>query len=221
MNDKEKQLLCTTTGVKGNVRSITITDNVPSHWPELLNIVRASYDFYAYIYHDHDIHDDGTPVEKHIHILCVEKGGTTLKAHCARFSSVIPANMVCKVKNPRSLAKYLIHQGYEDKYQYSKENVITNNVPRYEGMLSLGSTDIKQMWSDFVRMKAGLLKPDDFMELYRVEFETMPFYQKCALMERLSNFVPLTLPQSAKFVPHKKPPYEYMPTKGDGDIIFN
>ena len=54
MNDKEIQLLTTTSGVKGNVRYITITDNIPDHWDTILSIIKASYTWYAYIYHDKD-----------------------------------------------------------------------------------------------------------------------------------------------------------------------
>lgn len=190
MNDKEKQLLTTRVGVKGNVRAITITDNVPDHWPSLLNVVRAMYEFYAYIYHDKDVDDDGKLIDKHIHILAVEKGGTTLKSHCERFSGIVPANFVCKVKNPRAMAKYLIHKGYDDKYRYAVTEVKTNNFARYQGMISDGSRDVKELWSDYQKVRAGQLSVLDYLELYRTEFESMPFYQKNALMERLMKNCP-------------------------------
>ena len=63
MDDNDKKRLTTRTGVRGNVRYITITDNIEEHWNDIISIGKSSYSWWAYIFHDHD------DTDKHIHIL--------------------------------------------------------------------------------------------------------------------------------------------------------
>lgn len=182
MNDKEKQMLTTNVGVRGNVRAITITDNVSEHFDSLVSIAKANYDFYAYIYHDRD------ETEKHIHLLCITRGGTTLKNHIERFSSVVPANFVCKVKNPRAMAKYLIHRGYPTKFQYDVKDVITNSYEKYSSMIADGYTDSKEIWRAFCDMKQGRITAEEFIDMFPSDFASMPFYQKCSLYNKIYDY---------------------------------
>ena len=68
--------LCTRVGTKGNVRCITISDNIPDHWSDIISIAKSSYDFWAYIYHDKD------DTDKHLHIVCFD----IRIAHCVTLS---------------------------------------------------------------------------------------------------------------------------------------
>lgn len=181
MDEKEKKLLTTNTGVKGNVRYITITDNVPEHWDDLINITKSSYNWYAYIFHDHDNTD------KHIHILAYDEGGTSLKAHCARFSSVIPSNFVLKVWNPRSMARYLIHKDSEEKYQYNYTDIVTNGKDKLAGFFKDQTADCTQEFQDFVRVRNGQMSIMEFLDKYRGEFSSMPFYHKLNTYARLMD----------------------------------
>lgn len=181
MDEKEKKRLTTNVGVKGNVRYITITDNVPEHWEELIAIVKSSYNWFAYIYHDNDNTD------KHIHILAYDEGGTSLKAHCARFSSVIPSNFVLKVWNPRSMARYLIHKDSPEKYQYKYTDIITNGRDKLAGFFKDMSADCTQEFEDFVKVRLGQMSVVDFLDKYRGEFSSMPFYHKLNTYARLMD----------------------------------
>ena len=57
MDAEDEKRLLTKSGVKGNVRYITITDNVPSHWEDLIYIAKTNYSWWAFIYHDRDFTD--------------------------------------------------------------------------------------------------------------------------------------------------------------------
>lgn len=165
---------------KGNIRAITITDNVPEHFPLLIQITKDSYDFYAYIIHDSD---DG--VEPHIHILATCKGGTTLKAHCERYSSVIPSNFVCIVTSIPAMAKYLIHKNRPEKHQYDVSAVITNSKEHYMKLVSDGPSDSKVVWQALCDLKFGSITPDDFIDRFSADLASMPFYQKYMLLNKI------------------------------------
>ena len=129
MNDVDWEKLTTRTGVRGNVRYITITDNIPEHWPQIISIAKASYTWWAYIYHTSDNTD------KHLHIICYDEGGTSLKSHCARFETVLPSNFINKVRSPRAMARYLIHKDNPDKFQYDLKDVVTNSKDKFMGII--------------------------------------------------------------------------------------
>ena len=121
MDDNDKKRLTTRTGVRGNVRYITITDNIEEHWNDIISIGKSSYSWWAYIFHDHD------DTDKHIHILLYDEGGTNLSSHCNRFSSVLPSNFILKVWSPRAMARYLVHKDNPEKYQYNIDDIQTNS----------------------------------------------------------------------------------------------
>ena len=183
MNDNDKKHLTFTHKVKSNVRAITICDYVEDHFDDLISIAKSHYDFYAYVIHDKDENESG----KHIHLLCMCKGGTSLPAHCRRFESVIPANFVCVVKSPRAMARYLIHKDNPEKYQYSFDEIVSNDLDKCASYIS-DIQDSKQVWSDFVKVKSGQLSVEDFLEIYRSEFYSMPFYQKVSLYNKFYDY---------------------------------
>lgn len=181
MDEQDKQRLTTTTGIKGNVRYITITDNKPEHWDDIIRVARENYHWFAYIFHDRD------NTEKHLHILCYDKGGTSLKAHCDRFSSVIPSHMVCKVWNPRAMARYLIHKDNPDKAQYSVENVFTNNLDKFMGFLDDDTRDVLQEFKDFQAVRRGKMTTVEFLEKYRGQMAGLPFQSKISVYHKIDT----------------------------------
>lgn len=184
MDDIDKKKLLTHSGVKGNVRYITITDNIPEHWDSLISIAKTYYSWWAYIYHD----KDGT--DKHIHLLCYDKGGTNLKSHCNRFSSVVTSNFVEKVWSGRAMARYLIHKDDPQKHQYLPSEVFTNSVDKFESFLLDERKDILQEFKDFSAVSNGFLRVEDFLEKYRGELADLPFSQRISVFCKISGFVP-------------------------------
>ena len=183
MDESDKKRLLTTCNTKkGNVRCITITDNIPDHWDSLISIAKSNYEFWAYIYHDKD---DG--IDKHLHLLCLERGGTSLKSHCRRFESVVPANFVCKVTSPRAMARYLIHLDNPQKFQYARNDVVTSSKDKYASFLSSSSDDVVSQFQDFMSLMQGKISINDYLDKYRGEFASMPFYQKQAFFHKIST----------------------------------
>lgn len=181
MDDKDMKKLTTTSGVKGNVRYITITDNIPEHWDSIISIGKSSYSWWAYIYHDKD------DTDKHLHILLYDEGGTNLKSHCNRFASVIPANFVLKVWSPRSMARYLIHKDNPEKHQYSLDEVYTNSKDKLYSFFKELNSDCVQEFRDFCAVREGRMTIEQFLDKYRGEFASMPFHHKLGVFSRLRH----------------------------------
>lgn len=178
--------LITGSNTKGNVRYITICDNCSKHWSSLLSIVKSNYDFWAYIYHDADKNTDGSLVPKHLHILAYDSAGTTLKAHCERFSSVIPPNFICKVKSPRAMARYLIHKDNKEKHQYDIDKVETSDKDKY--LLWVNGNDTSNSldeFHDFCLVKQGKMSVDEYITKYQFEFARMTLFQKISTYDKL------------------------------------
>lgn len=181
MDEQDKKRLLTTAGTRGNVRYITITDNKPEHWDDIIKIAKENYHWVAYIYHDRD------DTEKHLHILCYDKGGTSLKAHCERFSSVIPSHMVCKVFNPRAMARYLIHKDSPDKFQYDEKQVVTNNLDKFYGFLGDEIRNVLQEFKDFQAVRHGQMTCYEFLEKYRGQLQGLPFQSKISVYHKIDT----------------------------------
>lgn len=171
---------------KGNIRYITLSDNNPEHFDSLIRIAR-SYNFYAGIIHDKDIDDDGNPKKPHLHLVCYDKGGTTLKAHCERFSSVLPSNFICKVIAPKGAVRYLTHIDYPSKAQYKDSDIITNNMSFYKKCVEC-SPDSRSEFGDMKLVCQGKMSMDEFVEKYADEIGGMNFYQRISIYEKLLKF---------------------------------
>lgn len=179
--------LTTTTGIKGNIRCITFSDNEPAHWEELIKITKANYQNYYYIYHDKDLDENGNLKKKHLHIVAFDKGGTSFKAHCSRYESVIPANMIRKVRSPRAIVRYLTHKDSPNKAQYDEKEVFTNSLSKYRAYLRDEIDDLG-LYENYMLLKSGKISVGEFLEIYRSELATLNFYQKCQLFKTLNQY---------------------------------
>lgn len=80
----------------------------------------------CYIWHDKDVNESGLPKKKHLHFV--------LKYPCKTNISVIAKllqiadNYIDTCNNETKSLLYLIHRGYEDKYQYDPEEVKGNGA---------------------------------------------------------------------------------------------
>lgn len=179
MDEQDKKRLITNVGTKGNVRYITLTVNRKEQWDDIIRIAKENYHWFAYIYHDRD------DTEKHLHILCYDKGGTSLKAHCERFSGVVPSHMICKVFNPRAMARYLIHKDSPEKFQYSENDVCTNNLDKFYGFLEDETRDVLQEFKDFQAVRRGKMTTLEFLEKYRGQMQGLPFQSKISVYHKI------------------------------------
>lgn len=80
----------------------------------------VDFDEYAYIYHDSDTKDDGSPKEPHFHILVYRKSGFRLTPAVRAFSQ----NTLIQPCRSRKLSyEYLTHKNDPDKHSYSTSSI--------------------------------------------------------------------------------------------------
>lgn len=93
---------------------------------------------YAYINHDKDVNDDGTPKTPHVHLLIYSKDGIRLTALANYFNEntriEIPVNTF-------SAFQYLTHENHPAKYQYSPDEVVKHSTT---GFYSVASENAEQ-----------------------------------------------------------------------------
>lgn len=188
MDEKDHEKLTTRTGIKGNVYFITITDNKPEHWPELISIAKSNYDYYAYIYHDQDKDASGALIAKHLHLVCQDKKGPSIKTHIDRFSGVVPSNFVEKVKSERAITRYLLHEDDLEKYHYTKDMVETNNRERFLSQFKDVSNSLTE-FRDFCLVRSGKMSVEEFIVAHQGQLYNLNLYQKINLFRSL-DFAP-------------------------------
>lgn len=86
--------------------------------------MRLCIDKYAFIKHDKDVFEDGTPKKTHYHLYIKTSSRVRLSTIALRLE--IDDRFVEFVKNTRSCLQYLIHKNNKDKYQYNASDVVTN-----------------------------------------------------------------------------------------------
>lgn len=80
----------------------------------------------AYIWHDKDTHEDGSPKKKHLHFII--KYPVKKSINAVSLELQIPDNYIDTCKNESSFLLYLIHRGWSEKYQYEPEEVKGNGA---------------------------------------------------------------------------------------------
>lgn len=86
---------------------------------------------YAYIKHDKDVNEDGTPKETHYHILITferEKSLAWIRKHIASDQNTLSQ----PIKSIGEAFEYLWHKNDKSKAQYEKAEVITDSYKYWE-----------------------------------------------------------------------------------------
>lgn len=101
---------------------------------------------FAYILHDADNRDDGTPKLPHIHIYAEfpcsgRRLGTYLNLMAGSLGINPFAISIERANDPEEVIKYLIHKNAPEKYQYSADEVITN-IPKDEFDMIINSESV-------------------------------------------------------------------------------
>lgn len=83
----------------------------------------------------------------HCYIGFEDYGRNTFKKFCDTFSPL--SNSFKPIKNIDSAIKYGLHLGYSDKYQYNRNEYLTNNLERLDRVLSTCKIDIEDVLLQF------------------------------------------------------------------------
>ena len=141
----------------------------------------TEFPFYAFAMHDS--RDEGK--ENHIHFVLNCKGSRSIKSICDTLDC--DYTVVQKAERPRSCIRYLIHADNQDKYQYAYDEIFTNNPDRLSYYFSSFTYTINDMYRDFESLSSGMMSVDEFLDRYKSEISTLPFYQKIKILEVLKK----------------------------------
>lgn len=88
-----------------------------------------------WIKHDKDFLENGEPDKPHYHVILVVKDACTLTSLAKKFN--IRDELVEPIDNMNKSLTYLVHKGYDDKYQYEVGDVVSTDEKLYNKLLSL------------------------------------------------------------------------------------
>lgn len=136
----------------------------------------TEFPFYAFILHDKD---EGKTL--HIHFVLNTRGSRSIKS----IAEVLECDYqdVQVASRPRSCIRYLIHADNREKFQYKREDIVSNNMDRVDFYFNNISYSITDIYHDMQDVKRGVISSDDFIKKYNTEFASLPFYQKIKTLE--------------------------------------
>lgn len=89
----------------------------------VLEYIKLNFE-YAYMLHDKDITEDGEKKKEHIHVFFQFENARSLESVAEELH--IPVYDLKKISSKRGAIRYLTHIDHPEKYQYSKDNIVSN-----------------------------------------------------------------------------------------------
>lgn len=115
------------------LRSKSFTIELYPEWSFYMNIIAYIQAFkHAFIIHDKDVKEDGTIKKEHCHLVLVYGGRRTLSSVQNEFKKLQVEPRFVQTCNERAMLRYLTHKDDLDKYQYSRDEIITNMPERVQ-----------------------------------------------------------------------------------------
>lgn len=149
------------------VQQLKYLPGYPDHWRDTLEVNLESdpnIKSWAYIVHNKDTNEDGTPKEPHVHIV-IEL------VESRQFSTVggyvgVPAQYVCAIRQKVKAGKrmmsdiggalaYLTHRNAPDRYQYDDSEVVAK--PGFDWIAVRTKSEMQQaQWKSFQKVLHGI-----------------------------------------------------------------
>lgn len=108
---------------------VLFPDSVTYDCNHSLTVAVQLFDQYAFILHDSDIHEDGTPKKSHWHLIGRRAVPMRFRTVCDKLELPLECMTAPDPKfrsSFRSSFRYLLHLDNPDKYQYQLEQLSTN-----------------------------------------------------------------------------------------------
>nr|CRY95298.1 hypothetical protein [uncultured prokaryote] len=153
---------------------------------QMENIISVIEDFpvYFYILHDKDKDASGNYIKPHLHF--VIKGRHNLKVWADILQ--IPEHMIEITRSVSGSVRYLIHKDNPEKYQYSADDVFTNNSSVLHKFLAdQNSYSFKEFSIDIRRLKYGRMSRVEFEEKYNNDLSRMGKYSQWRIINDLDR----------------------------------
>lgn len=137
---------------------------------------------YAYILHNKDKLEDGTPKTPHTHIYMEFESPRGVKAIGRALGlDEEHLNLIEALKKSKSGAlRYLVHTDDPKKHQYEHNEVIAN----FDWWQELGDTQ-KSEWLDLLKVKQGEMSAKEFYESHSESINSSPLNAKISIFNRV------------------------------------
>lgn len=165
---------------------------------EIIDIV-IQYPKYAFIIHDSDLLDDGTPKKDHYHFYIEFPNPRSFQSIANDLS--IAVNFIEKVYDKSSILLYLTHKNRPEKFQYNITD-ITSNFDIQREIDSVVKSNLSDIYKDFRLLRNGMINADTFIDKYSNECFSMNFYNKLKVIDliyRNDNSTPFHNTNSSPF----------------------
>lgn len=178
------------------------------HSEEVIKSVLAEYSsrirHYAYIKHDKDTKDDGSPQEVHHHILLQFTNALTLSA-CRKLFPIGQNTLGQAMRDKADCFKYLDHSDLPDKFHYDHSLIVSDDIKYWESTQS-GEADEKTM-SVLDDMIAGV-SLRELVRRYGRDFviNYQRYREFAQMLRRVETPLPENLPEGMTVEEMKKKP---------------
>ena len=166
------------------IRYIHITDNVPENWDKIIKVAKSSYKYYWYIFHDKDKDENGTLKKKHLHLICYDSSPATINKALSNFKGTTLDNCIEGCRSGRAMIRYLIHKDDTDKFQYSPQEVTSNNMTQFYSAIE-DSDNVVSLFNSYEELRVGKISVGEFIQRYKEQLSSMNFYQQLSTFNLL------------------------------------
>lgn len=128
------------------VRFFSLISYAPVEFIHDVCVKKSTY--YAYILHDKDITKDGVLYEPHYHVLFQTINAHEPSAVCKWFRGLHGQNTFAEEVHSTSIYDYLTHTGFEDKFQYSPNDIVSNDISKFQTECDLANLKVVQLLDD-------------------------------------------------------------------------
>ena len=169
---------------------------------ELEKIGKDYFTWYACIEHMPEPHVESDEEHfNHTHFLFYSSSPLQTSAIDKKFTSVFgdKSHMIEYVLSGSGYGRYLLHKRNLDKIQYDVSSLRTSSLDFYLKITRDSSCDSMDLWSDYKKLRCGIITPENFIDKYRADLASMPMYQRFSMFAKIFDTCSYTFTRSQSF----------------------
>lgn len=175
---------------KSRYRNFSFITYIPADELKQILVRNSNVRHFAFIVHDKDINSDGEVIASHIHLLLRLTNACTKSAVLKYFrDNITKQNTFVETIKSDNIFNYLTHDGFEDKFQYSDKDIISDDISFWPDFSSDNSSDDRA-----VNIIEDIIKGVDMFTLAKrygrdliINYDKYLKFAKCACSEKRSN----------------------------------
>lgn len=130
---------------------VVYPDSESYDYDGVVSAIEETFHEWAYVLHDSDTEDDGTPKKTHLHWVGRFEDAKTVSSVAKKLG--VQPNEIEIVRNWKKFLRYLVHADSPDKYQYDMGSVTCSDGLNYTALLQGGAEYLQ--WQIFCELEKG------------------------------------------------------------------